>query len=246
MKVILIFFVVFHILFVSCGIFCASKNVVSEAFISRVEYNVREYFYKSYYRMPVDQNEYMNFLRYSIEVYSEYEGFDFSEKKIDEVVKENESVLIKKYGYSVISEYALMKQGKLKIVFFENQAIIHSENKDYLINCMPILNDSIVFSEYFPVRKIDKKGNIIDFDVEEENKLLHDIHIAKTTVAPNGIFRPMIVKYSRKGGLDIVYISKDFKKTDFKSLSVVSDFLRDYLDHNENVEEIIVPMKNMW
>ncbi|MCQ2211612.1 MAG: hypothetical protein MJZ34_15125 [Paludibacteraceae bacterium] len=245
MKVNLIFFAVFHILFVSCGIFCTPRNEVSEAIVSHVEYNVKEYFYKSYYRMPVDQNDYMNFLRYSIEVYSEYRGdFDFS--KIDEVVKEKEFVLIKKYGYSVVTEYTLLKQGKLKIDFLDDKAIIHSEDKDYLINCMPILNDSIVVSDYFPVRMIDKKGKIIDLDFVEEERLLHDIYIAKTKVAPNGIFRPMIVKYSRKEGLDIVYISKNFKKENFKSLSVVSDFLRDYLDHHENIEEIIVPMKNMW
>ncbi len=245
MKVKLIVFALFQALLISCGMSYVNRNVLPETVVSGVEYCVKEYFYKSYYRLPVDQDEYMNFLRHSIEVYSEHRGgFDFS--KIDEVVKEKESVLIEKYGYSVITEYALLKQGKLKIDFFDNQAMIHSEYKDYLINCMPVLNDSVVFSDYFPVRKIDKDGNLIDFDFEEEETLLHEIYLAKTKVAPNGVFRPMIVKYSRKKGLEIVYMSKDYKKEDFKSLPVVADFLSDYLEHHENVEEIIVPMKNMW
>lgn len=56
----------------------------------------------------------------------------------------------------------------------------------------------------------------------------------------------MIIKYNRTSGMSFIYIRDSSDLGNLQSLNSIENQLKVFLNHREDVEEVIVPQKIVW
>lgn len=204
------------------------------------------YFQEVYYRLPSNQ---MEFNKYIKELFSSIGTFrtaptDSVRKIMEELETKDLIEIKKKYDCSSIGfVYALLHKNENILECYSDSIIIHLSLIDSVI--YPKKYDDILERGYI-IRMYDKEGECIEYGWDEFEKIRNELYLAKSQIKPKGVFSPAIVRYSLKSGLSFVYLPENVNKENLGTIEVIENYLKNYINERNDVEEIVVPQKMIW
>lgn len=206
-------------------------------------------FQRLYYRTPHNQGEFERHIEQLIPYYY------FKESRVDsirfkallsELEDETLETIHRRYGSSICLEYALMKHNEKMLDSFSDSVVVRLNGEESVFYPL-VYSDSVIVENDFQARIYDKDGECMDFTWEQSDSLLHEIQLAKSETHPqNSFYRPMIIKYNRTSGMSFIYIRDSSDLGNLQSLNSIENQLKVFLNHREDVEEVIVPQKIVW
>lgn len=201
-----------------------------------------------YYRFPKNQEEYSKFIRKIIPYYIANISKDSvnNHTLIQELENENISKIKEKYGCtSICYEYALLKNND-KLIECYNDSLIIKLNNDMFVLYPKKYTCASIIEEDYRISLFNKEGDYIEISREENDSLLHDIHVYKSKTKSDGVYCPMIIKYTREYGINYLFVPNNVNVDNFKSIKKIEEYLKLFFFKNQEIEEIIIPQKMVW